>query len=127
MTIFREINRLPEFEKDLKKLSKKFGTLPDDLEVFIQTQLNLHHKLHTDNGGVFRIPGLSFLTPPILKAKKFSCRALKGKGGRSGIRVIYAYHKNEDRIDLIEIYSKNDKENEDRERINAFYKPRMAG
>jgi mRNA-degrading endonuclease RelE of RelBE toxin-antitoxin system len=122
VTIFREINYLPQFEKDLKKLSKKFGSLPNDLEIFIQTQLNLYHKLQTDNGGIFRIPGLPFSTPPIFKAKKFACRALKGRGSKSGIRVVYAFHEKEDRIDLIEIYFKDDKENEDRARVNALYK-----
>ncbi len=122
VTIFHEINPLPEFDKDQKKLSKKFGTLPNDLEIFIQTQLNLYHKLKTDNGGIFRIPGLAFSTPPIFKAKKIACRALRGRGNKSGIRVIYAYHEKADRIDLIEIYFKGDKENEDRARINARYK-----
>lgn len=121
MPIFHEIHQLAEFEKDLKKLSKKFGSLPGDLENFIQTQLNLYHKLKTDNGGVFRIPGLSFSTPPIFKAKKFACRTLKGRGSKSGIRVIYAYHEQADRIEFIEIYFKGDKENEDRARINARY------
>lgn len=64
-----------------------------------------------DNGGIFRISGLSFSTPPIFKAKKFACRALRGRGSKSGIRVIYAYNEKEDRIDLIEIYFKGDKEN----------------
>jgi hypothetical protein len=42
--------------------------------------------------------------PPIYKAKKFACRALKGKGVQSGIRVIYAYFKDDDKIELVEIY-----------------------
>lgn len=75
-----------------------------------------------DNGGIFRIPGLSFSTPRIFKVKKFACRSLRGRGSKSGIRVIYAYDEKEDRIDLIEIYFKGDKENEDRDRINAAYK-----
>lgn len=121
MTIFREIKQFPEFEKDLKRLSRKFGSLPDDLEIFVQAQLNLYHKLKINNGGIFRIPGLAFSTPPVFKAKKFACRALKGKGSKSGIRVVYAYHEKYDRIDLIEIYFKGEQENEDRARINGLY------
>ena len=56
----------------------------------------------------------------IYKAKKFACRSLKGKGVQSGIRVIYAYFEKEDKIELIEIYYKGDKENEDRERILKY-------
>ncbi|OGS21066.1 MAG: hypothetical protein A2252_04010 [Elusimicrobia bacterium RIFOXYA2_FULL_39_19] len=57
----------------------------------------------------------------IYKAKKFACRALKGSGANSGIRVIYAYDEAQDKIELIEIYFKGDKENEDKQRINKIY------
>ncbi len=119
--IFNEIKRLPGFEKDLKRL-KRFKTLEEDLEIFIKTQLNLYHKQGKDNKGVFPIPNLKIENPTIYKAKKFACRSLKGKGAISGIRVIYAYHKEDDLIELIEIYYKGDKENEDRSRILKYYK-----
>jgi hypothetical protein len=35
--------------------------------------------------------------------------------------VIYAYFEEKDRIELVEIYYKGDKENEDRERIIRRY------
>lgn len=121
MKIFREIISLPAFEKDLKKLSKRFRTLPEDLENFIQNELNLYHKLKIDNHGIFQIPGLPFEFPKIYKAKKFACRSLKGRGAQSGIRVIYAHFEQEDKIELVEIYFKGDKENEDRGRIIGQY------
>ena len=118
---FNEIHRLPEFDKDIKKLLKRFKTLGDDLDVFIKAELVLYHKLKKDNKGIFPIPGLGVEKPKIYKAKKFACRSLKGKGVQSGIRVIYGYFENEDRIDFIEIYYKGDKENEDRDRIMKYY------
>jgi hypothetical protein len=121
MKIFREVSRLPEFEKDIKKLLKRFKTLEDDLKIFIQNELNLYHKLKIDNQGVFQVPGLKIEIPKIYKAKKFACRSLKGMGVQSGIRVIYAYFEEKDKIELIEIYYKGDKENEDRERILKYY------
>ena len=121
MKIFREISRLPEFEKDMRKLLRRFKTLEDDLRVFIKNELNLYHKIRIDNKGVFQVPGLKIESPKIYKAKKFACRSLKGKGVQSGIRVIYAYFENQDKIELIEIYYKGDKENEDRERISKYY------
>ncbi len=121
MKIFREISRLPEFDKDMRKLLKRFKTLEDDLEIFIKNELNLYHKIRIDNKGVFQVPGLKIESPKIYKAKKFACRSLKGKGVQSGIRVIYAYFENQDKIELIEIYYKGDKENEDRERISKYY------
>ena len=120
--IFNEIRCLAEFDKDLKKLSKKFHTIPEDLEIFIEKQLQLFHKLYIDNEGIFPISGLGISYPKIYKAKKFACRSLKGKGVISGVRVIYAYFEKEDAVEFVEIYYKGDKENEDRERIIRNYK-----
>lgn len=120
--IFNKISCLPEFEKDRKKLIKRFKTLGNDLKIFVEKALNLYHKLEIDNKGIFQIPGLGIKNPIIYKAKKFACRSLKGKGSHSGIRVIYAYFEEEDRIEFIEIYYKGDKENEDRARILRHYK-----
>ena len=124
MKTFKKVSLLPEFEKDLKKLSKRFKTLETDLQTFIDTQLNLFHKLGIDNGGIFQIPGLHSEAGKFYKAKKFACRSLKGAGAQSGIRVIYTYFEEEVRIELIEIYYKGDKENEDRERIKSTYQSR---
>jgi mRNA-degrading endonuclease YafQ of YafQ-DinJ toxin-antitoxin module len=123
---FDEVRRLAEFKKDLKRLLKKFRTLEDDLQTFIQKQLSLYHKLRIDNKGIFPISDLGTSYPKIFKAKKFACRSLKGKGAKSGIRVIYAYFDQEDVIELIEIYYKGEKENEDRNRILKHYRDRIS-
>ncbi|MGA2534022.1 MAG: hypothetical protein ABSG19_13420 [Candidatus Aminicenantales bacterium] len=120
--MFREIARLPEFERDLKGLLKRIRTLEEDLATLLKTQLVLFHKLGVDNKGVFEIPGMPFREPRIYKAKKFACRALKGRGANSGLRLIYAYFELADKIDLVEIYFKGDKENEDRDRILKIYR-----
>lgn len=122
MKIFNKISCISEFEKDLKKLGKRFKTLEGDLNIFIKSQLKMYHKLEIDNRGIFKINDLDITYPEIYKAKKFACRSLKGKGVKSGIRIIYAYFKKEEKIELIEIYYKQDKENEDRERIFKYYK-----
>ena len=119
---FKEIVELPEFKKDLKKLLKGFPTLTEDLENFISAQLAPFHKLGMDNNGIFRLTDLGFDFPPVYKAKKFACRALKGKGAMSGVRVIYAIYPESDRIELVEIYYKGIKENEDRPRILKRFK-----
>jgi len=106
----------------MKKLLKKFKTLEDDLIIFIKTELNLYHKLKIDNGGIFQIPDLQIENPKIYKAKKFACRSLKGKGVKSGIRVVYAYFEGKDKIELIEIYYKGDKGDENRQRILKHYR-----
>ncbi len=117
MKIFNGVLRLPDFDRDMKRLLKRFKTLEDDLRIFIEKELYLYHKLKIDNKGVFPLMGLDITVPRFFKAKKFACRSLAGKGVHSGIRVIYGYYAEEDKVELIEIYYKGDKENEDRQRI----------
>lgn len=119
--IFNDIRKLAEFEKNFKKLAKKFRTLDEDLNAFIASQLKLTHKKNIDNKGVVRISSLGIEHPRIYKARKFACKALKGKGAASGIRIIYAYYEQDDIIEFIEIYYKGNKDNEDRERILKHY------
>lgn len=121
-TLFKKITHVPEFEKDLKKLLKRFSSLEEDLQTFIKVALNLFHKQKIDSNAIFRITDLGIKTPKIYKGKKFACRALKGKGAQSGIRVIYAYHDEEDWVEFIEIYFKGDKTGEDRARIIKKYR-----
>jgi len=118
---FTEIKRLPEFEKELKKLLKRFQSLEEDLQVFTDKQLVLFHKLGVDNGGIVQIAGLKIEEPKVFKARKFACKSLKGKGVQSGVRIIYAYFSTTDVIELVEIYYKGDKENEDKLRIKEKY------
>jgi hypothetical protein len=120
--VFSEVRRLAEFDRDFKKLRKRFRTLDEDLEVFIEKQLKLFHKLGVDNKGCVRISNLGISYPEIYKARKFACRSLKGKGASSGIRIIYGYYGSEDAIEFIEMYYKGDKANEDRQRILQRYK-----
>ncbi len=119
--IFREVARLPEFERDLKGLARRFRTIEEDLALLLRAQIMPFHKLGVDNRGVVRISGLPFLEPRIYKVRKFACRSLKGRGANSGLRLIYAYFEQNDRVELIEIYFKGDKENEDKERIIGLY------
>lgn len=118
---FREVVRLPEFTRDLKGLSKRFRTLEEDLAILARAQIFPFHKLGIDNRGVFQITSLPFLDPKVFKVKKFACKALKGRGANSGLRLIYAYFEEAERVELIEIYFKGDKENEDRDRILRKY------
>ncbi len=117
-----DICRLPEFDRDLRKLLKRFRTLEEDLQVFIKTGLAMYHRTpKEDYGGIVQITDLQILRPKIYKVRKFACRSLKGRGVQSGIRLTYAYFEDEDKVEFIEIYFKADKANEDRERIKKHY------
>jgi len=104
---------LAEFKKDLKNLLKKYRTLNDDLDVVKKV---LEKAPQERPPFSFRIDNLGLETC-IIKVKKIACKALKGRGVNSGLQLIYAHFEEEKKIFFIELYHKNDKENEDRERI----------
>lgn len=113
-----EFEELDEFKKDLKKLSKRYKSLKDDLNV-IKKVLRVNPSERPPFS--FRIDGLG-LTDCIIKVKKIACKSLKGKGVNTGLRLIYAHFESEDdetndRIVFVELYHKNDKASENRERI----------
>jgi hypothetical protein len=119
-----EIIRLSEFDKDLKKLKKKYRTLEKDLGRFLLAQVYMHHIEKHEVKGLYPIAGLGIKEPKIYKATRFSCQSLKGGGSYSGMRVTYAYSEEEnerDKITLIEIYYKGDKENENRDKIIKYF------
>ncbi|MEW6585351.1 MAG: hypothetical protein AB1442_07030 [Nitrospirota bacterium] len=119
--LFKDICHVVDFEKDLKRLVRRFATLEEDLQVFVKVAMNMFHKQNIDNRTILQISDLAIHSPKIYKAKKFACKSLKGKGVQSEIRVVYAYHEEEDRVEFVEIYYKGDKENEDRKRIIKYY------
>jgi len=108
-----KIERLPEFRKDMKRLLKRYRTLNDDLEVIMTI---LKKKPDERPPFSYRIEGLGLETC-IIKVKKIACKSLKGSGVNSGLRMLYAYFPDEQRIVFIELFHKNEKLNEDRKRI----------
>jgi mRNA-degrading endonuclease RelE of RelBE toxin-antitoxin system len=113
-----EFDELSEFKKDLKRLLKKYRTLKEDLEV---VKLDLNDEPGESPPFSFRIDNLGLETC-IIKVKKIACKALKGRGVNSGLRLIYAHFPDEQKITFIELYHKNDKENEDKTRITDNFK-----
>lgn len=117
------------FKKDFKKLLKKYRTLEEDLEVAKRNAIEGFHIGKDDGCGslkkidsrsIFPIQGFCSDEIQVCKIKKFACKALKGKGAQSGIRIIYAFDVGGVRVDFIEIYFKADQENEDKELIKAY-------
>lgn len=107
---FDELN---EYKKDLKSLLKKYRSLHDDLDVVKRVlEFSPAERLPFS----FRIDNLGIKTC-IIKVKKIACKSIKGRGVNSGLRLIYAHYEEEEKIVFIELYHKNDKEKEDRQRI----------
>jgi mRNA-degrading endonuclease RelE of RelBE toxin-antitoxin system len=109
--------QLPEYEKELKTLLRKYRTLVEDLEIVKKVLTVIPDERPPFS---FRIDGLGISTC-VIKVKKIACRSLKGRGVNSGFRLIYALFKEENRIVFIELYHKNEKENEDRQRIKRNF------
>jgi len=92
MTKFDDTS-IHEFLKDKKKL--KIRNINKDLKrfeyAFEVDKINLT--------GIVRIPGLvkKGVKIPIYKARKFRCKSLS-KGSQSGIRIIFAYYKSENKL-----------------------------
>ena len=111
-------DELSEFKKYLKNLLKKYRTLNDDVDVVKRVLEILPDERPPFS---FRIDNLGIDTC-IIKVKKIACKALKGRGVNSGLRLIYAHFPKEQKIIFIELYHKNEKENEDKSRILENFK-----
>jgi predicted RNA-binding protein len=119
-----------EFKKDFNRLLKKFKSLEEDFELIKIATIEPYHigifqygvLAKKDSNAIFPIPNFCNEKLKICKLKKFACKSLKGRGVKSGIRIIYAYHVQNNDIEFIEIYFKNEKENEDKERIKGYLK-----
>lgn len=117
---------IESFDKDLKRLAKKFPSLPEDLDLVKRAAIELFHLKNIDNRAVFPIPDFCSDVYKVCKIKKFACRSLKGRGVKSGIRVTYFFDIQKLEIVFIEMYFKSEQENEDRARIKEFLKIRSA-
>lgn len=111
-------DELDEFKKDLKHLLKKYRTLNEDLEVVKKVLTAAPDERPPFS---FRVDNLGLETC-VIKVKKIACKSLKGRGVNSGLRLIYAHFQREEKIVLVELYHKNDKEYEDKQRILQYFK-----
>lgn len=117
-----EYRETGSFRKDLKNLLKKFKTLDSDLDVAKRNAIEIFHLKNINNQSVFPIQGSCSGDIQIYKIKKFACKSLKGRGSKSGIRVIYAFHTSISKVEFIEIYFKGNQKNEHHERIKTYLK-----
>jgi mRNA-degrading endonuclease RelE of RelBE toxin-antitoxin system len=108
-----KFEHLAEFDKDLKKLLKKYRSLLTDLN---DVKAILKIRPNDKPPFSFKIDNLGIDTS-VIKVKKIACDSLKGRGVNSGLRLIYAYFEAQQKIIFVELYHKSDKENEDKERI----------
>jgi len=114
-----ELRTIPEFDKDVKKVAKKYQSLHDDLSRLYKA---LRLIRVNDIRGTVRISdlGKKYEAYPVYKIRSFKCASLHLRGANSGIRIIYYDDEKQDEITLIELYCKNQQETETRSRIITF-------
>lgn len=105
-------DQLPEFTKDLKKLLKKYPSLQDDLAI-------LEQVLVVCPTGIGKNFTTIHCSEKIKLVKvRLACKSLR----KRLMRVIYAYQNNTLTFVYIELYFKGSKENEDKDRIERYFK-----
>ena len=111
----------PEFQRDFKRMKKRFRTLDEDFALMKKAAIELLHLRKIDNGACIEIEG--FCPKPRLSYKvvKFACKSLKTKGVRSGLRAIYVFDESAGTVHFVEIYyHEKDGTDLDRERLARF-------
>jgi mRNA-degrading endonuclease RelE of RelBE toxin-antitoxin system len=103
-------SQLPEFEKELKKLSKKYPSFIEDVEDVKQVLENTPTGIGKNFTLIKTVENVK-----IVKVR-VHCESLRART----VRMVYAYHSDKIEFMYIEIYFKGDKENEDKERIKEY-------
>ncbi len=106
-----KFNEMAEFTKEFKKLAKKYPTLPSDFEVFKKVLPLIDFK---NNKGYVIIKEVDFTK--VVKAR-LKVKSLKGT---LKTRVVFILRVENEVVDFIEIYTKNNKDREDNLRINSY-------
>lgn len=118
-------SELDEFQKEFKKLCKKYRSLEEDFDIF-RTALEddpVWSELPKEH--IVPISGLwKSIEGNFYKVKKFLCISLRSN---TDIRIVYKYSQANEavefcEINFIEIYHKNTKDNHNIERIKKHYK-----
>lgn len=121
-----EYSELDEFQKEFKKLLKKYRTLDQDFKLFKERVLSFRENgtgkfLFWRPPGIVQMSGLGIETE-VYKVKHFTSKSLKGKGSRSGIRIIYAYLPDCEKVEFLQIYYKDHDDTDcDKDRIRRYY------
>jgi hypothetical protein len=103
-------SRSPQFAREFERFSKKYPSLEQDLRD-LEDVLRL---LPCGSGKNFTI---LYHAPEVKIVKvRLACKSLRDRS----MRLIYAYHDSIEEFLYIELYSKGDKSNEDRERIKEY-------
>ncbi len=118
-----------EFDRELKTLSKKWRSLPNDFKP-VKKSLPLLHTIQPDetdeNIRMRRDQFFNNKRATILHMTKDGIEIVKMRldcaslGSKDMLRLVFVYIMQGDTITFIELYSKNDKQREDQVRIKKY-------
>lgn len=111
-----EITKGAGFNKEFKKLSKKYPSLERDLEILERVIEKFPYGENSRHCNVLRKEGERFICK-----RRMMCRSVRG----SEFRVIYHYDGESIELHYIEIYYKGNKESEDKNRIESVWRDRI--
>ncbi len=115
-----------EFKRDVKRLTKKWRSIPKDIEVSKRYILSLYEQRADDiDISVYRQNFFNGKTATILHATEHyevvKMRLDVADLGRSDkVRIVFVLIKTATTIRFVEIYAKNEKMREDVERIKRY-------
>ena len=111
------IIRGDSFQKELKKLKKRYRSLPEDLKVLEKLILKFPEGEDSRHCNALKKEAHMCICK-----RRMMCRAVKG----SEFRVVYFYEGKALELMYLEIYFKGDKTTEDSKRLEAFWKEKLA-
>lgn len=117
----------PEFKKELKKLSKKWRSLPTDLSLVRKVIASLYVSQPGVTTEQLRSELFSGNKATLIRSSKnlevvkmrLLCKDLRSD---KMVRIVFIFVKNNNQVLLIEMYAHNDKSREDDYRINKYTK-----
>lgn len=118
----------PEFNKDVKRLAKKWRSIPDDIEAAKQYILPLYIQLAPDvNTAEYRREFFAGKNAAIIYESK-SLEIIKMRldvaylGRNDKVRIVFVAVKTKNEIVFVELFAKNEKDREDASRYKGYIK-----
>lgn len=118
-------DQAPEFTKELKKFSKRWRSLPADLEVLQKAILTFYKGANSIPAKQIRESFFATKKGAVLTTVSENCEVVKIRLdckdlNKDMLRVIFI--QSEDNIFLVELYPKNEKSREDSARLQKYLK-----
>ena len=112
-----EIIQGDSFQKELRKLTKRYRSLPEDLKILERLILKFPEGEDSRHCNALKKEAQMYICK-----HRMMCRAVKG----SEFRVVYFYDGKAFELLYLEIYFKGDKTTEDSKRVEAFWKEKLG-